>query len=332
MKICYLGAGAWGFCLASLLASKGNTVVSWTKNRVLAGQLNNNQEHPHLSGHRRHQNNRFTTDLAEALEDADLIIEAVTTAGLRPVFESVKQITQPTCPIVITSKGIEQNTGLILPEIIMEILGEGVRSQIGILSGPSYAIEVIKGLPTSVVGTAFDYQNMLFICESFTTQSFRVYPNSDINGVAYGGALKNIIAVACGISEGLGLGYSSKAALMTRGLHEIRKLALAKECRGDTISGLAGMGDVCLTCGSLISRNSRFGYLLAQGMTPKEAEKEIEMVVEGAYTCISALQISKQLAVSMPITEMVYKIIYENLSPAEAVKWLMQRTIKEEHL
>lgn len=332
MKIAYLGAGAWGFCLASLLASKGYHVVSWTRNAPLAKQLNDQEEHPHLPGHRKLNGMHFTTDLAEALEEADLIVEAITTAGFRPVLESIKKIAIPKCPIVITSKGIEQNTGLILPEVAVEILGEQARPLIGILSGPSYAQEVIKGLPTSVVGTAFKYETMLSICEAFTTKTFRVYPNSDIEGVAYGGALKNIIAIACGISEGLGFGYSSKAALMTRGLHEIRKLALAKGGKAETLSGLSGMGDVCLTCGSLISRNSRFGYLLAQGMTPKEAEKKIDMVVEGAYTCISALQISRQLNVSMPITEMVYKIIYEEMSPMEAVTRLMQRTIKEEHL
>jgi glycerol-3-phosphate dehydrogenase (NAD(P)+) len=332
MKIGYLGAGAWGFCLATLLASKGNRVVSWTKNEALAKQLNDNREHPHLPGHRKLEGMHFTTDLAEALEDANLIVEAVTTAGLRPVFESVRKMGIPNCPIVITSKGIEQNSGLILPEVAVEIFGEQARPLIAFLSGPSYAQEVIKGLPTSVVGTAFDYQTMVSVCEAFTTKTFRVYPNTDIKGVAYGGALKNIIAIACGISEGLNLGYSSKAALMTRGLHEIRKLALAKGCKGDTLSGLSGMGDVCLTCGSLISRNSRFGYLLAQGMTPKEAEEKIEMVVEGAYTCLSALQISSQLDVSMPITEMVHKIIYEDMSPLDAVKGLMQRTIKEEHL
>jgi glycerol-3-phosphate dehydrogenase (NAD(P)+) len=332
MKIGYLGAGAWGFCLASLLASKGNTVVSWTKDANAAKQLNENQAHPHLPGHSKIKGMHFTTDMAEALHDADCIVEAVTTAGLRPVFQEVKRIQIPKCPIVITSKGIEQNSGLILPEVAVEIFGESVRPQIALLSGPSYAQEVIKGLPTSVVGAAFDNQTMMFTCEAFTTQTFRVYPNSDIRGVAYAGALKNIIAIACGISEGLGFGYSSKAALMTRGLHEIRKLALAQGCKSETISGLSGLGDVCLTCGSLISRNSRFGYLLAQGMTPKEAEEKIEMVVEGVYTCLSALQISKQLGVPMPITEMVYKIVYEQLPPVEAVKGLMQRTIKEEHL
>lgn len=332
MKIGYLGAGAWGFCLASLLASKGFEVVSWTKSPDLARLLNENSEHPHLKGHSAVGNMRFTTDIFEAIHDADMIVESVTTAGLHPVFDSIKNHIPPSAPIVLTSKGIEQNTCLTPPEVAIEILGHKKRESIGILSGPSYAQDVIKGLPTSVVGSAFDYDTMLQICDTFTTNTFRVYPNTDIKGVAYGGALKNIIAIACGISDGLGLGSSSKAALITRGLHEIRKLSVARGCKPDTLSGLSGMGDVCLTCGSLISRNCRFGYLLAQGLTPKEAEEKIEMVVEGAYTCVSALQLSQQLNVPMPITEIVYKILYENVKPIDAVQMLMQRTIKEEHL
>ena len=164
------------------------------------------------------------------------------------------------------------------------------------------------------------------------SKNFRVYPNADIHGVAYGGALKNIIAIACGISDGLKLGNSSKAALMTRGLHEIRKLAIARGCKAETLNGLSGMGDVSLTCGSLTSRNSRYGYLIAQGLTPKEAEVKIDMVVEGAYTAVSALEIGRQEGIELPITEAIYKIIYENLSPLDAVRTLMQRTIKEEHL
>jgi len=191
---------------------------------------------------------------------------------------------------------------------------------------------VIKGLPTSVVGSAYDKKVMKLVCEAFTTKTFRVYPNADICGVAYGGALKNIIAIACGMSDGLELGSSSKASLMTRGLHEIRKLAVARGCKPETLSGLSGMGDICLTCGTLISRNSRFGYLLAKGKTPEQAEKEIEMVVEGAYTCVSALQISQKIGVPMPITETVYNIIYKGMQPMDAVRHLMQRTIKEEHL
>lgn len=332
MKIGYLGAGSWGFCLASLLAAKGHHIITWTTKKDLAKQLNENHEHPHLPGHRSLGNMSFTTNINEALEGTDLLVESITSSGIRSVFSETKKFQSLKKPIVITSKGIEQNTGLILPDVVIELLGEKIRPFVGVLSGPSFAQEVIRGLPTSVVGSAYDPNLMMMICDLFTTQSFRVYPNSDIHGVAYGGALKNIIAIACGISEGLALGYSSKAALMTRGLHEIRKLAVARGCKPETLNGLSGMGDLCLTCGSLISRNYRFGYLLAQGLSPKEAEDKIEMVVEGVYTCVSTLQLSKQLNVPMPITETVYQIVYEGMKPIDAVQALMMRTVKEEHL
>lgn len=332
MKIGCLGTGSWGFCLASLLASKGYETISWTREVELAEQLNATRQHPLFPGNIAPRNMKFTTRLEEAVANIDLLVESVTSAGLRPVFEQVKKIKTPDYPIVLTSKGIEQNSGLILSKVLIEVLGEKVRPYLACLSGPSYAVEVIKGLPTSVVVASYDPGLMMTVAELFTTPYFRVYPNSDIDGVAYGGALKNIIAIACGIAEGLGLGYSIKAAIMTRGLHEMRKLAVAKGCRSETLSGLSGMGDVCLTCGSLISRNCRFGYLLAQGLTPQEAQQKIGMVVEGAYTAVSALQLCKQLNIPMPITETVYKIIYEAMPLKDAIQALMERTIKEEHL
>ncbi len=332
MKIGYLGAGTWGFCLAALLAAKGHSVVSWTTKPDLAKKLNETKEHPLLSGIRATGDISFTTNLTDTLQDAELVIESVTSAGIRPVFEKVKQTKIPHCPVVITSKGIEQNTGLILPDVVAEVLGSQMHLLISCLSGPGYAQEVIRGLPTSVVGSAYDYDIMMLVCETFTTPTFRVYPNTDILGVSYGGALKNIIAIACGIADGLGLGYSSKAALMTRGLHEIRKLAIARGCRAETLYGLSGMGDLCMTCSSTMSRNYRFGSLLAQGLSPKDAQEKIGMVVEGAYTCISGLQLSKQLDVAMPITETVYKILCEAMPTSKAVEELMQRPIKEEHL
>ncbi len=332
MKIAYLGAGSWGFCLASLLASKGYEVLCWTTKPDLAAQLNETHEHPFLPGHVSSGNLRFTTDLKEVLHHADMIVESVTSAGIRPVFEKVKAFGIPQCPIVLTSKGIEQNSASILPEVVIQVLGESVRSQVAFLSGPSFAQDVIRGLPTAVVAAAYDNDVMMKVCDTFTTRTFRVYPNSDIYGVCYGGSLKNIIAIACGISEGLALGASAKAALMTRGLHEIRKLAVACGCRSETLAGLTGMGDLCMTCGSMVSRNYRFGYLLAQGISPKEALEKIQMVVEGAYTCKSALQLSEQHQIPMPITETVYKIVYEDMNPSDAVQFLMQRTVKEEHL
>lgn len=331
MKICYLGAGSWGYCLAKILASKGYQITSWTSKPELAETLNATQKHPFLPSTHLPGEVHVTTNLAKALDHADIIVESVTSAGLRPVLEKVKTLNPPRCPIVVTSKGIEQNSGLILPEVIVQVFGAEVRELVGVVSGPGYAEEVILGLPTSVVASAYDPDIMMMICETFTTDTFRVYPNADIRGVAYGGSLKNIIAIACGISEGLSLGSSAKAALMTRGLHEIRKLAAACGCLPDTLYGLSGMGDLCMTCSSTISRNFRFGLLLSKGLSPAESQAKIETVVEGAYTAVSALQLSKQLNVTMPITEMVYKIIYENLPPKDAVKMLMQRPIKEEH-
>lgn len=332
MKIAVLGTGSWGFCLASLLASKGYQTTSWTTNPALAKQLNETREHPRFPGHRPEGEMFFTTQMQEALAQADLIVESVTSAGIRTVFNQVKALGQVKCPIVMTSKGIEQNTGLILPEVIIEVLGENTRKWIGVLSGPSYAQEVIHHLPTSVVGSAYHYDIMMTLCQTFTTQTFRVYPNQDIQGVAYGGALKNIIAIACGISDGLHLGHSSKAALITRGLHEIRKLAVARGCRAETLNGLSGMGDLCLTCSGTMSRNFKFGHLLAQGLTTEQAKEKIGMVVEGAYTAVSALQLSEQLNIPMPISEAVHHIIYQNLKPLDAVRLLMKRDIKEEHL
>jgi glycerol-3-phosphate dehydrogenase (NAD(P)+) len=173
---------------------------------------------------------------------------------------------------------------------------------------------------------------MEIVCNTFTTKTFHVYPNTDIVGVAYGGSLKNIIAIACGIAEGLALGFSCSAALVTRGLHEICKLAVAKGARAETLYGLSGMGDLCLTCNSFMSRNYRFGHLLAEGHTVDEARQKIGMVVEGAFTCVAAMELKKELNIPMPITEMVYKIIYEHMAPRDAVNMLMDLDIQEEHL
>ena len=332
MKVGVLGTGTWGFCLASLLASKGYHTVSWMRDKNLAKILTETREHPHLPGHCAPGHMIFTTNLEEALDGIDLLVESVTSAGLRPVFTQVKNIRTPSCPIVLTSKGIEQNTGLILPFVLAELFGKEIQSQLAYLSGPSYAEEVIQGLPTSVVIAADDHELMKEMAETFTTLTFRVYPNADMQGVCYGGALKNIIAIACGIADGLGMGFSAKAALMTRGLHEIKKLAVAKGCKAETLYGLSGMGDLCVTCNSLMSRNCRFGYLLAQGLTPLEAQKKIGMVVEGVYTCLSALQLSKKLNIPLPITETIYDIIYKEMSPRDAVQKLMLRAVKEEHL
>lgn len=332
MKIAYLGAGTWGFCLASLLASKGHEVVLWTTDPAFAARLTETREHPKLPKIKADKRVLFTADLKEALCGAEWVIESVTSKGIRPVFEKILSLGGIDVPIVITSKGIEQNSGLLLPEVVVQILGEKRRSLVGCLSGPSHAEEVIQELPTSVVASSYDPSLMRQIADLFTTPFFRVYPNADISGVAFGGAMKNIIAIACGIADGLKFGDNTKAALMTRGLHEIRKLSVTKGCNPETLNGLSGMGDLCVTCLSKLSRNYMFGRLIADGLTSKEAQSQIGMVVEGAYTCVSAFQLAQKQGIPVPITEAIHAILYENLNPQEAVKALFQRAIKEEHL
>jgi glycerol-3-phosphate dehydrogenase (NAD(P)+) len=332
MRIAYLGAGTWGFCLASLLASNGNQVMLWTSNPETAKTLSKTREHPKLPRYQADEKVVFTSDLQEAIQGADLLVESVTSKGIRPVFEQVRSLGGVHCPIVITSKGIEQNSGLLLPEVVAQVLGEESRKMICCLSGPSHAEEVIHMLPTSIVCASYDPTLMHRIVDVFTTPFFRIYPNADVSGVAFGGAMKNIIAIACGISDGLGFGDNTKAALMTRGLHEIRKLSVTKGCNPETLNGLSGLGDLCVTCLSKLSRNYMFGRLIAEGLSSQAAQEQIGMVVEGVYTCVSARQLAQKAQIAVPITQAIYTILYENLNPRDAVKSLLQRAIKEEHL
>lgn len=333
MKIAYLGCGCWGYCLATLLAKNGHEVRAWTTDAERAALLNRGKPHPFLPGCSHPPSLIFTTQMAEAIEGAELIVESVTSSGLRPVLKQLLTcLPKLHCPLVITSKGIEQQSGSILPEVAVSLYGEKARGLVALLSGPGFAAEIAQGLPTSVVAAAWDPFVMNIVSKAFTTATFRVYPNSDVVGVAYGGSLKNIVAIAGGIADGLRLGHGAKAALMTRGLHEIRKLAAAYGCKAETLNGLAGMGDLFLTCSSTMSRNTQFGNMIAQGMEMEKALETIGMVVEGIYTCVAAHDLAKKVNIAMPITEMVYSILYERLTPIEAVSMLMQRAIKEEHL
>ena len=331
-KIGYLGAGTWGFSLACLLASKGNQVTLWSIIPEVTEALLTKKEHPNLPGVKAPDNLVITDDLKQTLDGAEYVVESVTSSGIRPVFEQVLALGNVSCPIIITSKGIEQNSGLLLPEVILQVLGDDHRDKIACISGPTHAEEVIKNLPSVLVGTAYDKELMYEVCDLFTTSKFRMYPNYDINGVAFGGAMKNIVAVACGISDGLGFGDNTKAALMTRGLHEIRKLSSTKGCNPETLNGLSGLGDLCVTCMSVHSRNYRYGRFLAEGLDPKAAKEKVGQAVEGMYTCVSAMQLSEKSNIPIPISEAVYKVIYEGLDPREAVKVLFQRQIKDEHL
>lgn len=332
MKIGYLGAGTWGFALATLLAGNGHRVTVWTRDASFANLLERTRQHPKLPGSFAKEGIRFTSNLKEALEGAECLVESVTSKGLRPVLKQVLEVSPLKVPIILTSKGIEQDTGLLLPEVICELIGVEESPLVGYLSGPSHSEEVVGLLPCSLVSSAYQMELVSLILELFTTPRFRVYPNADLRGVAFGGAMKNIIAIACGISDGLQNGDNAKAALLTRGLHEIRKLSDAKGCLAETLNGLSGLGDLVATCMSPHSRNYRFGQLIAQGNNLDEALLKVGMAVEGIYTCVSAHQLAKKHQIPLPITESIYSILYEGLKAEEAVSSLLQRSIKEEHL
>ncbi|MBF8262813.1 MAG: hypothetical protein HW387_478 [Parachlamydiales bacterium] len=330
--IAYLGAGTWGFSLASLLANNHHRVTVWTRDLTLAALLQQTRSNPNLPQSKAPDSIRFTSNLQEALTGAEIIVESVTSSGIRPVFQEVLSLRDIDIPVILTSKGIEQGTGNLLPEVIAELIGVEDSPLIGCLSGPSLAGEVICNRPTSVVCSAYDAELMKTIHELFTTPTFRIYPNADIRGVCFGGAMKNIIAIACGIADGLGCGDNAKAALMTRGLHEMRKLCAVKQCKPETLNGLSGLGDLCLTCLSPHSRNYRYGRLIAEGFSPEGARQKIGMAVEGVYSCVSARELGRKFSVPVPITEATFAIIYEGLHPYDAVQALLQRSIKEEHL
>lgn len=332
IKIGYLGCGAWGICLANLLARNDHDVQIWANNWEVLYSVEHKHRHPKFPHIALANNLRTTKNFEEVVNDKDIIVESVTTKGVRPILVQLKESWLRPIPFVLTSKGIEGETGLLLPEIALEILGEKNKSLIGCLTGPSLAKEVMEGMPSSVVASAFDPELMQWIQGLFSAPLFRVYPNPDIMGVCFGGAMKNIIAIACGISDGLGYGQNAKAALLTRGLHEMRKLAVIKTSHIETLNGLTGLGDLTVTCLSSLSRNYTFGQLLAQGESSQEAKKDIGMVVEGAFTCISAKELGDKHKIPLPITEAVYAILYLGVDPLEAVKALFSREIKEEWL
>ena len=331
MKIGVLGSGSWGFALALLLATKGYEVLVWSRDKELIRQLNAKEPHPLFKDIPIPEGVKWTSDIDEATFKKDLLVESVTSEGIRSVFSLIPHANL-TCPIAITSKGIEQESLLTLPQVLDAVLGRYATGRVALLSGPSFAQEVIRGKPTSVVASSESEEVMRFVSRCFTTPSFRVYPNSDVIGVSFGGAVKNVIAVACGLSDGLKCGASARAALITRGLHEMRKLAIRAGGRAETLNGLSGMGDLIATCSSTLSRNYSYGRLLAEGKNAEEALLQIGLVVEGAYTAKSVEKIGIEQDVPLPITSAVYGIIYEHLSPMMALQQLMQREVKEEHL
>ncbi len=325
--ISIIGAGSWGTTLACILAGKGYDVMLWSHEKEVVEAINQERMNPvYLPGYRLHDNIEATSDLNEAVFKARYVLNAVPTQYIRSVFTRLRPYIRNEAIVVSVSKGIEITT-LLTPS---GILGEILERPIAVLSGPSFANEVIKKYPTAVTLAVQDKKIAFILQEIFNTDYFRVYTHDDILGVEMGGALKNIIAIASGICDGLGLGYNARAALITRGLSEITRLGISLKAREVTFSGLSGLGDLVLTCTSLLSRNYTIGFKLGKGQKLAEVMSQTKSVAEGVPTTLSAHELAIKCNVEMPITEQVYLTLYKDKSAAEAVKDLMNRSLKAE--
>jgi glycerol-3-phosphate dehydrogenase (NAD(P)+) len=327
--IAVLGAGSWGTALAIQFARSGRRTLLW-------GRAEDNPEGMQQA----RENARFLPgapfpdslvamgDLAAVLAEAPVVVVAVPSHALRPVLTAMNPLLRPDSRVAWATKGFELETGRLPHQVAREVLGP--RVDVAVLSGPTFAKEVGAGLPTAMTVAASDENYARELAENLSGENFRAYTSTDIIGVEVGGAVKNVLAIGAGICDGLGFGANTRVALITRGLVEMTRLGVALGAQPATFMGLAGMGDLVLTCTDNQSRNRRMGLALAAGKTVKEAEAEIQQVVEGVLAARAVHQVAGKAGVEMPICEQIYQILYHGADPREAVTALMKRDLKSE--
>lgn len=330
-KICVLGAGSWGTALAILLSRNGAEVYLWGRSEDGIEDIKIDRENLRfLPGAAMPASIVPTTDIEGSLKGAALVVLAVPSQAVRQVSENIKGLLEPGATLVNVAKGLEIATTMRMSQVVEDVLGVQIRERYGVLSGPSHAEEVGRDLPTAVTVAAFNKRTAYLIQDAFMSPVFRVYTNPDVPGVELGGALKNIIALSSGMARGLGYGDNTAAALLTRGLTEIIRMGEAMGGDPRTFSGLSGIGDLVVTCGSLYSRNFRAGQLLGQGQSLEQTLQQIGMVVEGVNTTRVVYELSVQMDIDMPITAACYNILYRGKRPREEVAHLMKRNKKHE--
>lgn len=327
-NIAIIGSGSWGVALAIHIAKIGHKVKIWSFMQEEADLINNEKKCKFLPNVLLPEGIECYTSYKEVIENADYILQVTPSKFTRDIVKQYKEYIIPEeQPIIICSKGIEYGTGLTLDEVIKE---EIPNARIGALSGPSHAEEVSVGVPTVLVIASKDNKIKEDVQELFMNDNMRIYTSEDIKGVELGGALKNIIAFCAGIAAGIGYGDNTFAALITRGLVEIRRLGIALGGEKDTFYGLSGLGDLIVTCLSEHSRNRKAGYLIGKGYTLEETKKQVGMTIESIDNIEVAKQLSEKVGVEMPILEVAYDVLYNNLNPKQAVDILMKRTKKDE--
>jgi glycerol-3-phosphate dehydrogenase (NAD(P)+) len=325
--ITVVGGGSWGTTLACLLSTKGFDITLWVYEKELADEISETRiNRVYLPDVTLPDNIRVTNSFQDALKKTRYIVNAIPAQHTRAVFTQALPYIVDEAIIISVSKGIERGTLVTVSSILKEISHHPV----AVLSGPSFAKEVIKQLPTAVTLATEDNNTGLLLQEIFNVNHFRVYTHDDMIGAELGGALKNVMAIAAGISDSLGLGNNARASLITRGLIEMTRLGIAMGAKERTFSGLSGIGDLVLTCTSPLSRNYTVGTKLAQGLKLADILNQMKSVAEGVPTAESAYMLSNKYAIEMPIVEQIYKVLYEDKDPLRAVKDLMERTLKSE--
>lgn len=327
-QIAVIGSGGWGTAIASLLARNGHKVTLWSYQQEEADALARDGENKRfLPGVKLPDGIHFTASLEEAAQNAEVVFMVTPSQASAATANNLSPYIREGMIIVNASKGLEQGTQKRLSQVIGEAIPQAVMA---VMSGPSHAEEVGRDLPTTNVIASDDIQVSQYLQDILMRDTFRVYTSMDMVGVELGGALKNVIALCAGITDGIGLGDNAKAALMTRGMAEISRLGVAMGADPFTFSGLSGMGDLIVTCTSMHSRNRRAGILIGQGMSPAQAIDEVKMVVEGFYTTKAAWKLAQRMQVEMPIVEQAYKVLFEDKNPKDALRCLMVRAKKHE--
>ncbi|NBI92575.1 NAD(P)H-dependent glycerol-3-phosphate dehydrogenase [Lachnospiraceae bacterium] len=324
-----IGAGSWGIALAVLLHKNGHKITVWSIIQEEIDMLNKGHEHKDkLPGVKLPEDMVFTTDLEGAVKGKDVLVLAVPSPFTRSTSHSMREYVEEGQVVVNVAKGIEEKSLLTLSQIIEE---EIPQAKVAVLSGPSHAEEVGRGIPTTIVVGAKEKGTAEYLQNVFMNEVFRVYISPDVLGIELGAALKNVVALAAGIADGLGYGDNTKAALITRGITEIARLGTAMGGRFETFCGLTGIGDLIVTCASMHSRNRRAGILIGKGYTMEEAMEEVKMVVEGVYSAKAAMALAKEYEVEIPIIEQVNAVLFEGKEAGAAVKELMIRDKKLEN-
>ena len=325
-KICVLGAGSWGTTLANILAEKGFDISLWVREEELYRIIQKTRENAFLP----EQAFFMVGTIEEAVKNRVVVLCVIPSHGVRDIFAQASKFLSKDAIIVNASKGIEQETLLTVSQILRQSLPKAFHKNISVLSGPTFAKEVSRKLPTAICVAANKKAVAEKVQQVFNTNYFRVYTNSDMIGVEISGALKNVIAIAAGISDGLSLGMNARAALITRGLAEISRLGISMGADAATFAGLSGLGDLVLTCTGELSRNRSVGMMIGKGRKLNDILSEMKMVAEGVKTAKAAYELAKKYGVEMPITEQVYRVLYEDKSPKDAVMDLMTRRLKGE--